>query len=63
MTDYEKTIMQKRIDDLTAENLKLMQKINQLHEINDDLYQKYMKTSGLLSLYENMEKQKRMERI
>lgn len=45
MNEYEKKIMQKRIDDLTAENLKLMQKIDQLHEINDDLYTKYMKAS------------------
>lgn len=63
MSNYKEQIMQKRIDDLTAENLKLMQKINQLHEINDDLYAKYMKASGLLRLYENMEKQKRMEKL
>ncbi len=60
---YKEQILQKQVDDLTAENLKLMQKINQLHEINDDMYQKYMKASGLLSLYENMERNKRMERI
>lgn len=63
MTEYVRQIMQKRIDDLTAENLKLMQKIDQLHEINDDIYQKYMKASGLLSLYENMERKKRMEKL
>lgn len=63
MTEYVRQIMQKRIDDLTAENLKLMQKIDQLHEINDDLYEKYMKASGLLRLYENMERKKRMEKL
>lgn len=63
MNEYEKKIMQKRIDDLTAENIKLIEKIDKLHEINDDLYQKYMKVSGLLRLYENMERKKRMERI
>lgn len=63
MTEYVRQIMQKRIDDLTAENLKLMQKIDQLHEIKDDIYQKYMKASGLLSLYENMERKKRMEKL
>lgn len=63
MTEYVRQIMQKRIDDLTAENLKLMQKIDQLHEINDDLYMKYMKASGLLRLYENMERKKRMEQL
>lgn len=63
MTEYVRQIMQKRIDDLTAENIKLIEKIDKLHEINDDLYQKYMKVSGLLRLYENMERKKRMERI
>ena len=60
MTEYVREVMQKQIDDLTAENLKLMQKISQLHDINDDLYEKYMKVSGMLRLYENMERRKRM---
>lgn len=63
MTEYTRQIMQKQIDDLTAENIKLIEKIDKLHEINDDLYQKYMKVSGLLRLYENMERKKRLERI
>ena len=63
MTEYVREIMQKQIDELMTENLKLMQKISQLHDINDDLYEKYMKVSGLLRLYENMERKKRMERI
>ena len=63
MTEYVREIMQKQIDDLTGENLKLQEKISQLHEINDDLYMKYMKVSGLLRLYENMERKKRMEKI
>lgn len=63
MTEYVREIMQKQIDDLTAENIKLIEKINKLHEINDDLYQKYMKVSGLLRLYENMERKKRMEKL
>lgn len=63
MSNYKEQIMEKQIDALTAENLKLQEKINQLHEINDDLYTKYMKASGLLRLYENMEKQKRMEKL
>ena len=63
MSNYKEQIMEKQIDDLMAENLKLQEKINQLHEINDDLYMKYMKVSGLLRLYENMERKKRMERI
>ena len=63
MSNYKEQIMEKQIDALTAENLKLQEKINQLHEINDDLYMKYMKVSGLLRLYENMEKRKRMEKL
>jgi hypothetical protein len=65
MNKHEELMMQRMIDDmndLTAENLKLQEKINQLHEINDDLYMKYMKVSGLLRLYENMERKKRMEK-
>ena len=63
MTEYTRQIMQKQIDDLTAENIKLIEKIDKLHEINDDMYIKYMKVSGLLSLYENMEKAKRLEKL
>ena len=63
MTEITKQIMQKHIDDLTAENIKLIEKIDKLHEINDDMYIKYMKVSGLLSLYENMEKAKRLEKL
>ena len=63
MTENTKQIMQKQIDDLTAENIKLIEKIDKLHEINDDMYIKYMKVSGLLSLYENMEKAKRLEKM
>ena len=63
MTEYTRQIMQKQIDDLTAENIKLIEKIDKLHEINDDLYQKYMKVSGLLRLYENMERKKRLEKL
>ena len=63
MTEITKQIMQKQIDDLTAENIKLIEKIDKLHEINDDMYIKYMKVSGLLSLYENMEKAKRLEKL
>lgn len=65
MNKHEELMMQRMIDDmndLTGENLKLQEKINQLHEINDDLYMKYMKVSGLLRLYENMERKKRMEK-
>ena len=42
MTEYVREIMQKQIDELMTENLKLMQKISQLHDINDDLYEKYI---------------------
>ena len=63
MTEITKQIMQKQIDYLTAENIKLIEKIDKLHEINDDMYIKYMKVSGLLSLYENMEKAKRLEKF
>lgn len=63
MTEHTRQIMQKQIDDLTAENIKLIEKIDKLHEINDDMYIKYMKVSGLLSLYENMEKAKRLEKL
>lgn len=54
---------ERTIAELEAENRRLKEKIEQLGQINTDLYMKYMKTSNDLKWYQENTKEKLLKDV